>query len=67
MSKKKPAGAVRFEDFVPDFSDDECERRTAEIVRRACGQPASFDLATGQPFSGPQIAPAELKRRGYDV
>ncbi len=63
--KKKALGAARFEDFVSDFSDDECERRTEEVVRRACGQRPTMNLETGQPLQGPQLSPAELKRRGY--
>lgn len=52
--------------FIVDFSDDEWDRRTNEMVRRACGQPATFDLETGQPFNGPKLIDEELQRRGYD-
>lgn len=62
--KKRPE---LFEDFVPDFSPDECERRMTEVVRLACGHAPTFNLETGQPLTGAQLVPAELKRRGYDV
>lgn len=48
-----------------DFSDDEIARRADELMRRMCGKPATFDLNTGQPLSGPQLGSDELQRRGY--
>jgi hypothetical protein len=49
------------------FPPDEAERRMKEIMRRACGQRGTFDLATGQNFGEPKLSEAELKRRGYPI
>lgn len=51
--------------FVTDFSPDETRRRAAEIIRRCCGKPATFNLETGQPLDGSELSREELKRRGY--
>jgi hypothetical protein len=59
------AKPVNLEDFKPDFSPDECERRMSEVVRRFCGQKPTFSLQTGQPFTGEKLLPEELRRRGY--
>lgn len=66
---KMPSGDI----LSVDFSEDECERRMNEVIRRVvlprspAYQKPTFNLETGQPFEGPQLSADELRRRGYDV
>lgn len=65
LSKRDPT--VNVGPYKADFSEDECWRRTEELIRRACGAKPTFSFETGQPFEGPQLTPEELRRRGYDA
>jgi hypothetical protein len=64
---KLPSGDV----IEVDFSEDEMERRMAEVIRRMIRPPRRpkpvFNLETGQNYEPPFLSDDELRRRGYDV